>query len=258
RLPQQGEELQTDLALRLAKDASSIASGFLRLCIQALEYCPPVDLQLGDYLRAMVTVHGRVDPDDAHGVREALIRAFGRRGIYPPDVTSLSERTLFWQPPDDRLPRFTGFEFGEVLGSHGDPSLSRRNALRIHAFASAHRRALGLEETLPIAVKAFHKVRMYGAGLDGAELVVELLQRQEVPLGSSKTETLEVRGGTTLVFRADGTVRYAISKRLSEARSRAQVEFGRAYLGNHAAALYGAAHVGPRLTADLQSLHRGY
>ncbi|MFN7135401.1 MAG: hypothetical protein ACK4N5_25230, partial [Myxococcales bacterium] len=44
RLPQQGEELQTDLALRLAKDAASIASGFLRLCIQALEYCPPVDL----------------------------------------------------------------------------------------------------------------------------------------------------------------------------------------------------------------------
>jgi hypothetical protein len=43
--------LSTDMIKLLAEEASSIAGRFLDICIRALDYCPPLDLELGEYLR---------------------------------------------------------------------------------------------------------------------------------------------------------------------------------------------------------------
>src|SRR5208282_933202 len=47
--------IHPDLVERLANDASRTARQFLAMCIRALDYCPPVDVTFGDYLRAMIT-----------------------------------------------------------------------------------------------------------------------------------------------------------------------------------------------------------
>ena len=78
-------------------------TAFLQLCIRAIAYCPAVDIALGDYLRALMTVHTRLDPDDRDGLRDALIDAFSRRSIYPPDVDSMSESELIWKRPGGSL-----------------------------------------------------------------------------------------------------------------------------------------------------------
>lgn len=96
-------ELHPDLVDRLAREATKSARHLLRICIRALDYCPPVDPTFGEYLRAMITADYDMVADDRFGYRLALIDAFRRRGIYPPEVDSLSVDSLLWKPPSGRL-----------------------------------------------------------------------------------------------------------------------------------------------------------
>ena len=73
------------------------AKQILNMCIRALDYCPPVDIGFGDYLRALITADMDLVPDDDLGYRVALIDAFKRRGIYPRDIRTLSEESLSWK-----------------------------------------------------------------------------------------------------------------------------------------------------------------
>lgn len=90
-------ELHPDLVNRLAKEANKTAQQILNICIRALDYCPPVDITFGDYLRAIITADMDLVPDDDLGYRVAMIEAFRRRGIYPRDIRTLSEESLRWQ-----------------------------------------------------------------------------------------------------------------------------------------------------------------
>lgn len=93
-------ELHPDLVERLAQEAARAARHVLRMCIRALDYCPPVDVNFGDYLRALITADADLVADDLFNYRLAVIEAFRRRGIYPREVRNLSEESLMWQTPD--------------------------------------------------------------------------------------------------------------------------------------------------------------
>lgn len=93
--------LHPDLVDRLAREASKAARHVLNMCIRALDYCPPVDITFGDYLRALVTADYEMVRDDDRGYRVAFIEAFRRRGIYPRDLRTLSEDTLRWSASHD-------------------------------------------------------------------------------------------------------------------------------------------------------------
>ncbi len=97
RLPE--GQIHPDLVNRLAIEASKAASHLLRMAIRALDYCPPVDLNFGDYLRALVTGDADLMPDDPRNYRIALIEGFRRRGIYPRDVRTLADDALRWRNP---------------------------------------------------------------------------------------------------------------------------------------------------------------
>ena len=99
-------ELHPDLVARLADEAAKSAGHVLNICIRALDYCPPVDLTFGEYLRALITADMDLVPQDDRGYRVAFIEAFRRRGIYPRDVRTLSEDSLRWARPgeDPTLP----------------------------------------------------------------------------------------------------------------------------------------------------------
>ena len=93
-------EIHPDLVNRLASEAAQTADDVLQICIRAMDYLPPVDITFGEFLRALITA----DYDLAPGVRRrnriAFIEAFRAWGIYPRDVTTLSEDSLRWRPPD--------------------------------------------------------------------------------------------------------------------------------------------------------------
>ncbi len=92
-------EIHPDLVDRLAREAAASASHILNMSIRALDHCPPVDVNFGDYLRALVTADRDLVPDDDRGYRIAVIESFRRRGIYPQGVRSLSAESLCWSPP---------------------------------------------------------------------------------------------------------------------------------------------------------------
>jgi hypothetical protein len=95
---------------RLAREASKTAGHVLNICIRALDYCPPVDLKFGEYLRGLITADRDLVPDDSWGYRPAFIQGFHRRGIYPENVRNLSTGSLCWESPEVQLPLKGMFE----------------------------------------------------------------------------------------------------------------------------------------------------
>jgi len=87
-------ELHPDLVNRLAGEAAKSASHVLNMCIRALDYCPPVDITFGDYLRAIITADTDVNEADERGYRLYFVDAFRRRGIYPKNIKTLSPESL--------------------------------------------------------------------------------------------------------------------------------------------------------------------
>ena len=87
-------ELHPDLVNRLANEAAKSAGHVLNMCIRALDYCPPVDITFGEYLRAIISADVDLIKEDTWNYRLAFIDAFRRRGIYPSGIKSLSEESL--------------------------------------------------------------------------------------------------------------------------------------------------------------------
>lgn len=92
--------IHPDLVERLAQEAAKSANHVLDMCVRALDYCPPVDLTFGEYLRALITADADLVPDDDRNYRVAFADAFRRRGIFPRDVRSLSAENLVWRSRD--------------------------------------------------------------------------------------------------------------------------------------------------------------
>jgi hypothetical protein len=92
--------ISRDLVHRLADEACQIAEHLLSICIRALDYCPPHDIDFGDYLRALITADVDIAPEDETGYRLALIEAFRARGIFPDRVNTISVDSLKWSKPD--------------------------------------------------------------------------------------------------------------------------------------------------------------
>ncbi|MEV5965982.1 hypothetical protein AB0L70_29715 [Kribbella sp. NPDC051952] len=69
---------------RVAEEGVKAAQHLLGMLLRALDYLPPVELEFGDVIDAVITADQRLAADDEHGYREALTAAFGSFGIVPP------------------------------------------------------------------------------------------------------------------------------------------------------------------------------
>jgi hypothetical protein len=223
----------------LADLAAKIAGQFLALCIRAIDYCPPVDLRFGEYLRALITADRDLVPVDRYNFRGELIAAFGRRGIYPEDtpeeVLDLSESSLLWKGP----------QFGELcapalnlarLQLAGDPRQSP-DAQEIERQAGAladlvtdpyNRAEFGLAEPganfdLP-CIESIRILRRVGPDrqiLFG--LVAEVLQQGWLDVQGQRLPAI---GGATTILDGYGRILYVIRKRVdNDRRAKAHAAF---------------------------------
>jgi hypothetical protein len=97
--------IHPDLVARLAETACDIARHLLEITIRALDYCPPLDISFGDFLRALITADLDTSPRDTNGYRLALIEAFRSWGIFPDRVNTLSQESLRWSKPETLTPQ---------------------------------------------------------------------------------------------------------------------------------------------------------
>ena len=86
--------LNPDLVNRMAKEASKTASHVLNMCVRALDYSPPMDINFGDYLRALITSDFDLVEEDELDYRIGMIEAFQKRGIFPEDIKNMSVESL--------------------------------------------------------------------------------------------------------------------------------------------------------------------
>jgi hypothetical protein len=233
-----------DLARRLTLEANKAARHVLNVCIRALDYCPPVDITFGEYLRALITADYDAVRDDEHGYRVAFISAFRDRGIFPSDVAHLAVDSLLWEPPflpeEDiqEVMRVLNLSWNLYVNRADVFDTSKRNARTFHDWLVDDQRrefvaALGFRpakesdeiagikgEVRPLEVHSVRPARRIAPdGRVQSDLVVEINQSFR-PASDSRRR---YRGGCTLLIDVQTfKPRYLIRKRLDSSTGIAQ------------------------------------
>jgi hypothetical protein len=219
--------LPAPLTQLLAKEVRKLADQFLNICIRAIDYCPPVDIRFGEYLRAMLTADSDVVPDDGHGYRDKLIKSFRRRNIKIDHVLDLSQDSLRWGGPDPppSTPimglRFRDLDFEDDSLRHAGEKELRRRAEVLGEFVTRDAGALrhyGLHppggEYGPIIMQSIRLLyRVDAGGFGRNDLIAEITQTRT-------KDRSEFVGGATLIIGADGRLRYTVYKRVDDIRRR--------------------------------------
>jgi hypothetical protein len=221
------------LVKAIAQEASDVAGQFLNICIRAIDYCPPADMELGEYLRALITADGDLEKTDKWGFREALMRSFRRRHIFPHHVEFMTEDAVRWQPPKPAL-GIPGLAFRELRfeGDPGRPANAKelvrqahvlgrfvtdaRHASVFHLVSPAGPRPRNVVQAPPPMVQSVRVTRR--AAPDGGvlfDLVAEVTQSCTIQRAG---ELFEVNGGCTVVIDPEGEIRYVIYKRFDSDR----------------------------------------
>ena len=268
--------LPPDLTNRLTQEAAKTAEHVLVMCIRALDYCPPVDLTFGDYLRAIITADIDLVPEDEHHYRVAFIEAFRKSGIYPRDLRSLSEDSLRWPRGEEldrtarealkyltrdlrkfsermryRSARDKQFRLLQEVQRTVHEVLHRKNiaailgnlekvtGLVLHRKKKKVGGLTGRPLTPSFEVHSVRPVRRRGPhGEEINHVVISITQRRKLPIEGS---ALELPGGCTLILDLDSLeLRYAIRKPIADPKR--EREFRR-WMGANptAAALAGLA-----------------
>jgi hypothetical protein len=256
------DELHPDIAARLAKEASRTAAHFCTMCIRALDYCPPVDITFGDFLRALITSDTELYRSDSHDYREALIQAFRARGIVPGDVASLAEESLLWEKAPADTPACPDLRFdlddGHLYFDENCDALEK--VVRAHPFYfglcedRAHTKATCncVVPPSPRAVRSVNTVLREGAQRPQVEFIAEIIGAAK--FDPADTERL-FKGGATLVFDRTGKAKLVVYKALSSrSRRENQQRYAAAALAATPFANYSEA-VDPR--TSLAAIHRG-
>ena len=276
--------LHPDLIARLADEAAKTAQHILTMCIRALDYCPPVDLTFGDYLRALITADADLVPDDGRNYRLAMIEAFRRRGIFPKGLRSFSEESLRWPQGVARsldvealakklreFPERTRYEntreqifettraargYLHKLIAEGTGNLAGWERVAGLALTSASQ-IPGLEIRNGKPVFEIHALRAaQRLGPDGQmlnQVIVTITQQQKVKPKDGRPFIF--RGGCTLIFDLDTLrLRYCIAKPIDDDERRTEVQH---HLEAHRHGSLRATYFGEKQNAEpFASLHR--
>ncbi len=96
-------DIHPDLTRRLAEEAAEAADRVLQMCIRAIDYCPPVDVTFGDFLRGIVTADLDFSAADGDSYRIVFVESFREWGIHPRGVTSMGPDSLAWPSGDESM-----------------------------------------------------------------------------------------------------------------------------------------------------------
>jgi len=244
-------DLPPVLVRNMAGVARRTARHLLDMCIRALDYCPPIDVTFGEFLRALITADRDLVPADDLGYRPAFVEAFRRRGIFPKEVRTLSVESLCWKlPPPDFLDTAAllgrlDLGLGRGFDRSGVAERAEQNRAAAHAWLAETTLPAGADQFLGLTRQhdaprsidrdksgapafAVHTVQpAWRVGPDGLflpQLVLEVgqqrrgyfdleRQRSADTGGDPAPADFTFRGGATLLIDLEsGRLRYSVSK----------------------------------------------
>jgi hypothetical protein len=241
--------LHPDLVARLADEASKSANHVLTMCVRALDYCPPVDLTYGEYLRAIVTADADLVPDDDRRYRVSFAEAFRRRGLYPRDMRTLSVDNLIWHKPKIDPIRYST-DLCEILGelrNFGNRQLyaasrkemfdqAREARIEMHGMLKRHfcksadgaqdRAFLGLSDDVDSSFEVHSLHFSSRVGPDGDLLLQAIVQITQEIEDRTGDEPMRFEGGSTVIVDLETPeiahcIRKSVTSETRRARQRA-------------------------------------
>ncbi len=208
---------------RAAEEGATAAKHLLGMVIRAIDYCPPVEFELADFLTAIAASESGINPDDEYGYLEALKQGFKDFGI---EVQAAPD----WTAPATGWPMYRDFSYSSL---RSDPDETFR-------FIWDHARFLGIDPTYYLHIENVRPaIRTGPRGFVVSEVVVDYVQelivsraefeklaaptqpgQPTVALPSTEilpSETkLKLYGGGTIIFDEFGAVKYQRFKRLDD------------------------------------------
>jgi hypothetical protein len=241
---------------RVAEEGATIAEILLTMAIRAIDYTPPVHIEFGDYLSALLTADREIRSDDSrYGLRDRLRASFDAFGIAP--ASASADGT--WSPPSAKLAR-SGAHFASL----------QDDLTEVFRLVWSNRKALRLDPeafTRIVSVRPAFRVSPED-GFHIRETVVECTQYLKIPAsalgdyglaipdGMAPDRDIVLRGGSTLILDEYGDLKYEVynpiptrGRQSADRRRRAQRRLD--YLWEN-----GYLDVGASLTKNLPTLHR--
>jgi hypothetical protein len=210
-----GEWLSRD---RVAEEAAEAADYLLTMAIRALDYTPPIHLEFGDFLSALLTADYEIRPDDSkYYFRRHLLESFQRYGIPPSSSAGQTPEAGLWQPPPQ----------GMIYDRLRFDALSR-DPDEMFRFVWENRETLKLSDDAYIRVESLRPCLRIAPddGFPLHETVAECIQLIELearelktigvrkPDGMPDNTKVTLRGGVALIFDEFGRLKFAVGTRL--------------------------------------------
>jgi hypothetical protein len=201
---------------RVVEEGSAIADYLLTMMIRALDYTPPVDLEFGDFLSAVLTSDHELNTHDSkYNFRKLLLESFLSYGIRPTSKGTATVPGIWEKPESDLNYGCTHFE-----SMQRDPD-------EVFRFIWENRRALKLyEQAYSQVISVRPCLRIGPDGFALRETVAEYTQtlaleaRQlallkiKAPKGLSPTFKVWLNGGGALIFDEYGHLKFHVRNRL--------------------------------------------
>lgn len=204
---------------RVAEEGSEVADYLLTMVIRALDYTPPVHLEFGDVVSAILTADHEIRPNDSkYNFRRHLKDSFASYGI---------QSSAGRGSPDGLWVHFNE-EGGDLAYQHTRFESMQRDPDEVFRFIWNNREALRLHPggyTRVISIRPVTRIAP-DDGFPLRETVVECLQELvlraadlgsvgvDKPAGMDDDQEVTLQGGMTLVFDEYGRVKFRISNSL--------------------------------------------
>lgn len=232
---------------RAAQEGAEIADRLLSMCIRAIDYCPPTDLQFCDFASALLTSDWELNPrDEKFELRSNVLRSLRAYGIVPRSKGSPGRQEGSWDPP----PHPEAFRYDRT---HFDSMKSDHDEL--FRFLWENRKLFRLSEQAFTRVLSVRPcVRTGRDGFVLRETVVEY--HQQLTIFASELAALRICkpdqmpddtkvtlfGGNAVIFDEYGQIKYNIGNAIIQAEDKPDRQGERLkYLWEHDAFSKGAS-----------------
>lgn len=237
---------------RVAEEGAAVADYLATMLIRAIDYMPPVHVEFGDVLSAMLTADMEIRPDDSrYGMRDRLVERFVAYGIRP--ASDRKDIPGIWNAPDGPL----SYDRVHFESMRSDPDEVFRflweNRVTLKLSEEAYTRVLSVRPCVRVGIDGFtlrETVAEYYqvANLTAAELralkiqvprlLAQLLKDDGRPAAdddandadghataetatvadSVEAKTVALQGGGVLIFDEYGRLKYQVSNSVLDAK----------------------------------------
>lgn len=223
---------------RASEEGAELADHLLSVCIRAIDYCPPTDIEFGDFASALLTVDTELNPTDTkYALRAHLLAAFKSYGIYPTSKGKAGRQAGSWDPPPEEASNLV-YDRTHFDNMKSDPDelfrfvWENRGAFKLHD--QAHTRVLSVRPCTRIGRDGFILRETVAEYHQSLKLYARELSKLKVtmPRGMPADTEITLYGGNAVIFDEYGHVKYNVGKSILDSKRQSK---RLAYLWKHGA-----------------------